>query len=208
MDLGTLRQAASWMTYSIPAQALATASRSRRSARMNSTRSFTPARLSSRPVERSSRTRTWCPSATSRSVTWDPMNPAPPVTRYRTMIRLRCSPVEPAAGRGPAARHVEPGDAALRVLLGAEPRAAALTGELLLEPLAPEALAAEATEKPQGTFPVSDSPGSGSLFPRVFRWERGNRTPHLFTASPRGRTPAAGSRTGCGCRRSPGRAAG
>src|SRR6185503_3564822 len=43
-----------------------------------------PGTCSRFPVERSSSAATWWPAARSDSTTWDPMNPAPPVTRQRT----------------------------------------------------------------------------------------------------------------------------
>src|ERR671925_1512068 len=52
-----------------------------------STRSTSPpssSRFSRLPVEKLSRMRTSYPSRSRRSVTWDPMKPAPPVTRAFT----------------------------------------------------------------------------------------------------------------------------
>ena len=39
--------------------------------------------FSRRPVKKLSRQTTWWPSASSRSQRWEPMKPAPPVTRMR-----------------------------------------------------------------------------------------------------------------------------
>src|SRR5689334_23084960 len=48
--------------------------------------------FSRRPVKKLSRQRTWCSSASRRSERWDPMTPAPPVTR----IRMGSTPPEGA----------------------------------------------------------------------------------------------------------------
>src|SRR5712692_8803718 len=54
-------------------------------------RSSTDSRLSTRPLDRSSSTTTSWPSVTRCSTRWEPMNPAPPVTKY--FIAARTSPV-------------------------------------------------------------------------------------------------------------------
>ena len=59
---------------------------SRMSPSMNSMRSRKPSMLDSRPVLRLSSTRTRSPRATNASAMWEPMKPAPPVTRK---VRMR-----------------------------------------------------------------------------------------------------------------------
>jgi hypothetical protein len=53
------------------------------SIRVKSTEPFKLSRFEARPVEKLSMATTWCPSETSRSDKWDPINPAPPVIRIR-----------------------------------------------------------------------------------------------------------------------------
>src|SRR5262249_39904386 len=56
------------------------------------------ARLTGRPVLKSSRTRTRSPDAERASTRWEPMKPAPPVTRKRPPIRTSApSLLEPPA---------------------------------------------------------------------------------------------------------------
>ena len=122
--------AAWWNTTSTPAAARASACSSRTSPRSSSTPSPTSARFASRPLDRSSSTRTFQPSATSPATRWLPMKPAPPVTNAwraprarahqasRSQATKRSMPVsngtrgvQPSArarGRhvGPGARHV------------------------------------------------------------------------------------------------------
>src|ERR1700680_4440615 len=51
--------------------------------RRSSTLPFTPSRFSIFPLDRSSRTTTSWPRRASSSTVFEPINPAPPVTRYR-----------------------------------------------------------------------------------------------------------------------------
>src|SRR6266851_3739983 len=62
-------------------------------------RSSTDSRLSTRPLDRSSSTTTSWPSVTRCSTRWEPMNPAPPVTKY--FIAARTSPVGTVRGALP-----------------------------------------------------------------------------------------------------------
>src|SRR6266704_3045240 len=82
-DRGTPGSAARWKTTSIPATARRHTSASQRSPRRNSIAPSWPARFAASPVLRLSTTRTWWPSATNRSATWEPIRPAPPVTSHR-----------------------------------------------------------------------------------------------------------------------------
>ena len=93
---GTEVKAARWTTRSLPATAASTAEASRTSAR----RSFQPGwRFSAKPVDRSSRMRTSQPSRAKRSATWEPMNPAPPVTRTQPWL-IDFLPPSPSASGG------------------------------------------------------------------------------------------------------------
>src|SRR5262245_786767 len=86
------------------------------------------ATLSSDPVERSSSTRTKCPRATNAAARCEPMKPAPPVTRQRTIALGKAGDYsEPRSP--PPARHglgtrtclvPEPGDEALEAFLDAD----------------------------------------------------------------------------------------
>src|SRR3989441_2442460 len=69
---------------------------------MRRMRSATAARFSRRPVEKSSKTTTSCPPATSCSTKCEPMKPAPPVTKNRMSSPLRWARVLPVAGIRPA----------------------------------------------------------------------------------------------------------
>src|SRR3990167_6012357 len=82
-ERGTERMAAWWKITSTPRAASAVARKSRRSPSTTSSRESADAkaRCSRLPEEKLSRTRTRWPSRRSRSTTWEPMNPAPPVTR-------------------------------------------------------------------------------------------------------------------------------
>ena len=80
-DLGTDESAAWCRTNSAPSSASPTASLSRMSPTISLILSLTSSRFSSRPVERLSRTVTSSPLATSSLTIWEPMKPAPPVTR-------------------------------------------------------------------------------------------------------------------------------
>src|SRR6266511_468766 len=88
-ETATLGTAASWKTASIPWTARAAAPGSAQSPRITSTSRATAFRLGRTPEEKSSKTRTRCPSRTSASTRWLPMKPAPPVTRT---LRARPAP--------------------------------------------------------------------------------------------------------------------
>src|SRR6266704_3097521 len=104
-DRGTPGSAARWKTTSIPATARRHTSGSQRSPRRNSIAPSRPARFAASPVLRLSTTRTWWPRATSRSVTWEPIKPAPPVTRHRDARAARMeSLVADGSGHPPFAR--------------------------------------------------------------------------------------------------------
>ena len=77
-------RAAKWKTASQPRTALSQAARSRTSPFSRSTCLATGWRLARVPVTRLSRTRTSQPRASAASTRWEPMNPAPPVTRILT----------------------------------------------------------------------------------------------------------------------------
>src|SRR5262245_4044344 len=86
------------------------------------------ATFSSEPVERSSSTRTKCPRATRAAARCEPMKPAPPVTRQRTIVLGKAGDYsEPRSP--PPARHrlrkrsclgSKPGDEALQAFLDAD----------------------------------------------------------------------------------------
>src|SRR3990172_868053 len=82
-ERGTERMAAWWKITSTPRAASAVARKSRRSPSTTSSRESADAkaRCSRLPEEKLSRTRTRWPSRRRRSTTWEPINPAPPVTR-------------------------------------------------------------------------------------------------------------------------------
>ncbi len=82
-ERGTERMAAWWNTPDTPRIARSTTGKRRMSPRMTSSRALprANARFFMLPLEKSSRTRTRCPSASKRSTMWEPMKPAPPVTR-------------------------------------------------------------------------------------------------------------------------------
>src|SRR3990172_1354308 len=82
-DRGTERMAAWWKITSTPRAASAVTRKSRRSPSTTSSRESADAkaRCSRLPEEKLSRTRTRWPSRRRRSTTWEPINPAPPVTR-------------------------------------------------------------------------------------------------------------------------------
>src|SRR5262245_6772032 len=69
--------------------ARATARSSRKSPSMISTRSRMPSRLSSVPLEKSSKMRTRSPSRTSARARFEPIKPAPPVIRYMRPLALQ-----------------------------------------------------------------------------------------------------------------------
>src|SRR5439155_817826 len=56
---------------------------------MTRTQCSPPARFSREPLEKSSRTTTSCFDVTRCSTRWEPMKPAPPVTRYRMFLLRR-----------------------------------------------------------------------------------------------------------------------
>src|SRR5205823_7924323 len=89
-DRGTDRIAAWWKTTRTPRVARSTTPRCRMSPRTTSSRrpnALAKGRLLRAPVEKLSSTRTRAPSARSRSTRWEPMKPAPPVTRNRSATR-------------------------------------------------------------------------------------------------------------------------
>ncbi len=91
MDSKASVKAARWTTTSTPLTELETASESLTSPLTNSTTSRTGLRESREPRERSSRTLTLKPLETRALTRWDPINPAPPVTR----TLKNTHPVEP-----------------------------------------------------------------------------------------------------------------
>src|SRR3954447_11732433 len=99
-DLRTSICAARWKTVS--GRARPKISAIARGSRMSaSTSSAPPCRFSLLPVERSSRTVTSSPRSTRASTRFEPMKPAPPVTRARMsgvmVTMVRAQPAEPAA---------------------------------------------------------------------------------------------------------------
>src|SRR5919106_3995148 len=86
-DTRTSIWAAKWNT--IPGRSLRSNPATNSASRISPTARVTPcsiaaAMLASRPVERSSATTTSCPRSRRASTTWEPMKPAPPVTRALT----------------------------------------------------------------------------------------------------------------------------
>ena len=89
IDRGTDPSAARCKTTSAPRAASRQTSASRMSPSTNSIESSKGSRLAATPLLRLSRTRTATPSRTNASTIFDPMNPAPPVTKYNAAIPRR-----------------------------------------------------------------------------------------------------------------------
>src|SRR5713101_2312729 len=111
-ERGTEGSAAWCSTNRTSCRAFWQVSRDRMSPCTNSIAPLTGLRLSSRPVARLSSTRTCSPRATSAWTRLEPINPAPPVTRYKGRAFL---PILPASGATFKGVHRDPGAARGRV---------------------------------------------------------------------------------------------
>src|SRR6266498_224339 len=127
-DRATDGMAASWNTRATPSVARPTVARCRTSPSMTSTSPSTSERFSRRPVDRLSSTRTPNPRERSSRTRFEPMNPAPPVTRQSSLTERSSGP---GAGRSRALQELGQGLVALAARLGLRRR----RGEQLDPPL-------------------------------------------------------------------------